>query len=94
MRVRILIGCMWSNYRSIRRRIHSVVVLDIFQTGVACIRWQKWFTETGQIITVTGRIQTVHTTTRAVLANTQLPATPKTHAGMRTRMHTHTHAHT
>ena len=29
---------------------------DIFQIGLASVRWQKWFTETSQIITVTGQI--------------------------------------
>ena len=35
---------------------HSAIVLDLFQTGITFIRWQKWFTETGQKITVTGQI--------------------------------------
>ena len=35
---------------------HSVIALDIFQTGVTAIRWRKWFMETGQTITVTGQI--------------------------------------
>ena len=33
------------------------VKLDIFQTNVTSIRWQKWVTETGHIITVTGQTQ-------------------------------------
>ena len=44
------------------------------------------FMETCQTVTVTGQIyMAVHTTTRAVLANTQLPSHLK---------HTHTHTHT
>ena len=31
---------------------YTMITLDIFQITVAAIRWQKWFTETGQIITV------------------------------------------
>ena len=31
----------------------SVIMLDIFHTGIRSIRWQKWFTETSQIMTVT-----------------------------------------
>ena len=34
----------------------SVVTLDVFQTDDTSIRWQKWFMETSQIITVTGQI--------------------------------------
>ena len=33
-----------------------VITLDIFQTGVKFIRWQEWFTETSQTITITGQI--------------------------------------
>ena len=39
--------------------LFTVITLEIFQTGVTSItsiRWQMWFTETGQIITVTGQI--------------------------------------
>ena len=35
----------------------KVYKLDIFQTNVTSIRWQKWVTETGHIITVTGQTQ-------------------------------------
>ena len=35
----------------------KVYKLDIFQTNVTSIRWQKWVTETGHIITVTSRTQ-------------------------------------
>ena len=38
--------------------ICSMITLDnIFQTCVTSVRWQKWFTETSQKITVTGQIQ-------------------------------------
>ena len=39
---------------------HSVIVLDIFQTGITSIRWQKWLTATGQKITVTGQIMVLY----------------------------------
>ena len=32
------------------------IALDIFQTSVVCIRWLKWFPETGHAIIVTGQI--------------------------------------
>ena len=35
----------------------KVYKLDVFQTHVTYIRWQKWVTETGHIITVTGQTQ-------------------------------------
>ena len=35
----------------------EVYKLDIFQTNLTSIRWQKWVTETGHIITVTGQTQ-------------------------------------
>ena len=35
----------------------KVYKLDIFQANVTSIRWQKWVTETGHIITVTGQTQ-------------------------------------
>ena len=53
--------------------------LTFSETGVTSVRWAKWFMKTGQIITVTGQIHGHHTTTRAVLANTQLPSLPKPH---------------
>ena len=36
------------------RVVQPVIALDIFQTGVISIRLRKWFTETGQMITVNG----------------------------------------
>ena len=33
-----------------------MIALDIFQTGVAFVRFGKWFTESSQTITVTGQI--------------------------------------
>ena len=35
--------------------LRKVYKLDIFQTKVTSIKWQKWTTETGHIITVTGQ---------------------------------------
>ena len=35
----------------------KVYKLDIFQTNVTSIRWQKWVTEAGHIITVAGQTQ-------------------------------------
>ena len=45
----------------------TVIALDIFQTGVTSIRWQKWFTD--QTLTI---YMAIYTTTRGllVLANT------------------------
>ena len=37
------------------RQTHSVMALDIFQTGVTFIRWQKWFTETSHTISVASK---------------------------------------
>ena len=70
------------------------MALDSFQTGVMSVGWRKWFTKRSDI-TVTGPIL-VHTTAGAVLANTQLPSLPETHAVVHThtRAHTHTHTHT
>ena len=46
--------------------VDAVVTLDIFQTSVMSIRWQRWFTEMGQIF------DRLYTTARALLANTRL----------------------
>ena len=60
-----------------------VIVLDIFKTGVTSMRWQKWFTETGQTIIVTGQTHTcMHTHTLTYTHNACACA------------HTHTHTHT
>ena len=42
----------------------SVTALDIFETGVTSIRWQKLFTETNQAFTV---YMAIYTTTRGLL---------------------------
>ena len=38
---------------------NAMIALDIFETDVIFIRWQKWFMETGQIIDVTGQIHSL-----------------------------------
>ena len=71
------------------RQTKTVIMLDIFETSMTSIRWWKWFTQTGQIITVTGQIRTaIHTTTRAVRATSMLPCLSRTHT------QSHAHAHT
>ena len=49
--------CIWDVVnKTCMGGIRPVVALCIFPTGVPAIRWPKWFTETGQTITVTGQI--------------------------------------
>ena len=70
-----------------------VIVLDIFQTNVRFSWWQKWFTETGQVITVTSQTNVCLTTTTALIATTLLTSLSRTHT-RDTHAHTHTHMHT
>ena len=58
-----------------------VSVVDIFQTGVTSIRWQKWFTETGQIS---------HSNWSDTRLSTLLP---ELHAYSLKQIHIHTQAH-
>ena len=60
---------------------------DIFQINVTSIRWQKWVTETGHIITVTGQTQSCPCLQLLELY-TQVPSLSRTHT------HTHTQIHT
>ena len=83
------------------RGIHdSVIVLEVVQTGVTFLRWQEWFTETGQTITVPGQIDGCLYELLLELdsANTVLPTLSSTHthtrARARTHARTHTHTHT
>ena len=60
----------------------TVIVLDIFQSGVTSIRWWTWFMKTSQIP------MAVYATNRALQANILLPSPSRTHT------HTHTHIDT
>jgi len=40
--------------------VNTVTALDIFQTSVISIRWQKRFMETGHTVTETGQIHGPH----------------------------------
>ena len=81
----------------------EVYKVDIFQTNVTFIRWQKRVTETGHIITNRSDTKlSMFTTTRAVLTElyTQVPSLSRTHTHTyahthtRVRVHTHKHIHT
>ena len=65
----------------------SVIMLDIFQTGVTSIRWQKWFMESRQSLKLV-RYTGVWTTTWALLATNQPVPFPIFN---RHTQHTHTH---
>ena len=72
----------------------TVIALDIFLTCVTSVRWWKWFTEPGQIITVTGQIHGHPYHYRSCPSKHQLPSLPKTHARTHTHRNKHTHTHT
>lgn len=61
-------------------------LLDTFQTGVTSFRWQKWFTETGQITTVTGQIHGHPYNYQSSTSKHQAPFPPSTHTHTHTRM--------
>ena len=76
---------------------------DIFRTGLTSISWRKWFTETGQTITVTGQIyghlyyyQSSLSSPEHAHTHTHKHTCAHTHACMHvhTPTHTHTHAYT
>ena len=74
----------------------SVIMLDIFQTGMTDVRWWKWFMETSHIITVTGLkhsrpyyYQNCTSKHQAHLTHTHT----HTHTRSCARTHTSTHIH-
>ena len=76
---------LWNTFVSVNC---TLTALGIFQTSVTSLWWRKWFTETGQIITINTAVHT-----RAVLAVTQLPSPPPTLSLSLSLVHTHTHPH-
>ena len=67
----------------------SMIMLDIFQTGVTSIWWRKWFMETSPIITVTGQIRGHPYYYKSCTSKHPTPfpqSLPKTH------IYTHTHS--
>ena len=77
-------------------RTAPVIALDIFQTDVTAIRWRKWFTEIGQIITLTGQIHGrpyyyQSCTSKHKAFSPPPPKHARTHTHRRTRARAHTH---
>ena len=70
---------------------NPVIMLDIFQTSVTCIRWWKWFMETGRTILQSFKYTAISPASTA--SNTLLPSLSRTHY-THTHTHTHTHMHT
>ena len=54
--IRSVIDFISSHVHIVSNSFIPEIALDIFQTSVVCIRWLKWFTETGHVIIVTGQI--------------------------------------
>ena len=69
-------------------------LLDTFQTSVTSFRWQKWLTESSQIITVsvTGQIHGCPYNYHSSASKHQAPFPTSTHS--RTHAHSLTHTHT
>ena len=54
--IRSVIHFISSHAQIVSNSFFPEIALDIFQTSVVCIKWLKWFTETGHAIIVTGQI--------------------------------------
>ena len=73
---------------------YSVIVLDIFQTGVISIRWRKWCTETGETITNRSDLRPPRLLLELCLPqtpvyNTRIPSPSRTHTSHPRLQHTH-----